>query len=89
MDIDPDIVCNIFRYFEETNIDISTLDARSVTQATASASVAIHQDVVMQSPDAAAIHDNENSTSTHAKDREPSHDMVLPPGLVAGPGEGL
>ena len=42
IEVQADLMRTMFSYFEENNIDISTLEARSITQATASATAAIH-----------------------------------------------
>jgi|GEM_PF-3693808 len=89
IDMDPSLIANMMRYFEDHNIDVSTLEAASVTKVTAVATASLHNEEPIATDTSHTVPLVLVADSTHAQDREPSHEDAVPPEPVTGSGDGL
>ena len=87
--MDPSLIANMMKYFEDHNIDVSTLEAASVTKVTAVAMASLHNEEPIATDTSHTVPLVLVADSTHAKDREPSHEDAVPPEPVTGSGDGL
>ena len=89
IDMDPSLIANMMRYFEDHNIDVSTLEAASVTKVTAVVRASLHNEEPIATDTSHTVPLVLVADPTHAQDREPLHDDAVPPEPVTGSGDGL